>query len=363
MTKPTATSMIEDLTPATGTTDIAPLLDQMELFISTHTVLPEGTSTVVTLWCLSTYLINQFRIYPRLIITSPEKRCGKSTLLDLVEAFSYKPLMTSNLTEAVIYRLIEACQPTLIIDEADTFVTNSTSGMTGIINSGHAKNRAFVFRCGENNFEPEKFSTWSPMVLAAIGILQPTIMDRGIEVRMLRKLGTDTVPRLPNNLVSTAKTGRAQFLKWAMDNASIIETNTIEPPNIGSDRAVDNWLPLFTIAKQISPEWYKKCEQAYLLLEANAKEPELPTLLLEDLRTIILNHGGNRISSAEVISQLVEDKDKPWCEASHGKSISPHKLAEMLRPYGIKPKSKRMGSKTTRGYDTADFTDTFERYL
>jgi putative DNA primase/helicase len=201
------------------------------------------------------------------------------------------------------------------------------------------------------------------MVLAAIGILQPTIMDRGIEVRMLRKLGTDTVPRLPNNLVSAAKTARAQFLKWAMDNASIIGTSTIEPPNVGSDRAVDNWLPLFTIAKQISPEWYKKCEQAYQLLEANAKEPELPTLLLEDLRLLLVNHGGKSISSAELVSKLVEDKDKPWCEVNNGRSMSAHKLAEMLKPYGIKPKSIRIGINTPRGYDIADFKDTFERYL
>ena len=112
-----STSLVEDLTPATGSIDMDALLNNIEKYIQERTVLPEGASTVITLWCLSTYLINHFRIYPKLIVTSPEKRCGKSTLLDLIEAFSYKPLLTSNMSTAVIFRLIDIEQPTLIMDE------------------------------------------------------------------------------------------------------------------------------------------------------------------------------------------------------------------------------------------------------
>lgn len=363
MTTNTSSSITENLTPAKGPIDIAPLLDDIETYISEHTVLPDGASTAITLWCLSTYLINQFRIYPRLIVTSPEKRCGKSTLLDLIEAFSYKALITSNLSAAVIYRLIEQEQPTLIMDEADTFVANSTSDMTGIINSGQARSRAFVIRCTGDDHKPMRYSTWAPMVLASIGELNPTIMDRGIIIQLVRKSDKETVHRLPNELVQRALVPRQQLLKWAQDNAATIANKIIEPPAIGNDRAVDNWLPLFTISNQVSKNWHEKCKQAYRLLEKNGKDPELVTVLLQDIRAIFSNHGSDKISSAELVLKLVSDKDKPWCEVRNGRAMSQHKLAEMLKLYGIKPKAIRIPPGTPRGYDRGQFTDTFDRYL
>jgi hypothetical protein len=363
MTSNTQNSITEDLTPATGTIDIESLLDNIEVFILKHTVLPRGTSTAITLWCLSTYLINQFRIYPKLIITSPEKRCGKSTLLDLIEAFTFKATITSNLSTAVIYRLIEETQPTLIMDEADTFVAGSSSDMTGIINSGHAQNRAFVYRCGEKDFKPMKFSTWAPMVLASIGQLQPTTMDRGIVVQLIRKSEKETVQRIRVDLFEKAKHTRQELLKWALDHAEIIKRELVEPPNIGNDRAVDNWLPLFTISKKVSEKWHTKCEQAYELLERDTKEPELSTLLLQDISTILGAHATDKISSSELVSILALDKDKPWCELKNGRPITQHKMAEILKPYGIKPSTIRIGSTTLRGYSQSQFTETFDRYL
>ena len=356
-------NLVENLTPASGTVDIDSLLNNMEDYVLKHTVLPEGAAVAVVLWCLSTYLINRFRIYPRLVVMSPEKRCGKSTLLDLIEAFSNKALLTSNVSTAVIYRTIDTAQPTLILDEADTFVVNSASDMTGIINSGHAKNRAYVMRCDGDSHTPTRYSTWTPMVLASIGVLQSTIMDRSIIVQLRRKTSSEAVCRLPADLVSLALTQRRELLKWSEDHAQIILSNPVEPPQIGNDRAVDNWLPLFTIAKQVSDSWFEKCQSAYSLLEKTLKEPELQTLLLQDIQTILSGYNGDTISSADLTKKLIEDKDKPWCELSNGRRISPHKLAAMLQPYDIRSDSYRIGSNVLRGYKKEQFTDAFDRYL
>jgi hypothetical protein len=120
--------------------------------------------TAITLWILSTYTINSFSIYPKLLVSSPTKRCGKSTTLDVVDAFSNKSITVSNITPASMFRVIEDWQPTLIIDEGDTFINKGDGELTGIINSGHKRTGAFVIRCVGQSHEPSKMSTWTPNV-------------------------------------------------------------------------------------------------------------------------------------------------------------------------------------------------------
>ena len=357
-------SLVEDLTPATKNFDIETLLDNIENFILKHAILPDGASTAITLWCLATFCINYFRIFPKLVLTSPEKKCGKSTVLDLIEGFVHKPLMTSNMTAATIFRAIELCQPTLLIDEADTFVAGNTEGLTGIMNSGHARNRAYVMRCDGKTFVPRKFSTWSPMVLASIGDLQPTIMDRSIKILLRRKTLQETVSRLSIDLPSNVVLERRKLLKWSIDKESDIKSNTIIPPNLGNDRAVDNWLPLFTIAKLVSDTWFEKCQYSYKTLNKVYIEPDISTLLLADIRNIFSSTNDVKILSSELVANLVIPQDKPWCEIRNGGLMSQNGLAIMLKKYGIRPMSIRYnGSTKQRGYELQQFQDTFDRYL
>lgn len=356
-------SIVEDLIPSAGTVDLSAQLDGIEGFISARAILPDGASTAIALWCVATYGIGLFKIFPRLTIISPEKRCGKSTALDLVEAFSYKSLFTSNISAAGIFRLIDEHQPTLIIDEADTFATGGNKEMTGIINSGHAKNRAHVSRCVGDSHKVQLFSTWTPMALAAIGKLPSTIMDRSVVIPLRRKTTSETVLRIEPDLHSDAENVRRDLLKWMIDNQQAIKSNVIEPPSLGNDRAVDNWLPLFTIANQASPEWLVKCEAAYRVLNNYEEEPLLSTQLLSDIQGILAAHSSNKISSADLVTKLTEFKDKPWCEIRHGGAISQNVLASMLKIYNIKPSVIRCNSNTLRGYELDQFKDAFDRYL
>ncbi len=356
-------NIVVGVTPSTNAADIIPLLNNIEKFISDRTVLPDGASDAITLWCLATYGINLFNIFPKLTIVSPEKRCGKSTVLDLVEAFSHNALFTSNISPAGVFRLINECQPTLIIDEADTFIAGGSSDMTGIINSGHTKNRAFVYRCVGDTHKATQFSTWTPMALAGIGTLPSTIMDRSIVIPLRRKTSGENVLRIPFNLLASAESVRGDLLKWTIDNQSNILKNTIEPPNLGNDRAVDNWLSLFTIANQVGPEWLDKCEAAYRLLNDYEDEPLLSTLLLGDIRDIFSKHNTDKISSADLVAKLIEFKDKPWCEIRGGRAMSQNGLAITLKIYDIKPNVMRCNGGTIRGYELDQFTDAFNRYL
>lgn len=356
-------SIVEDLQPSSKKIDAEALLDKIEDYISKHAILPKGASTAITLWCLATYNINIFRIFPKLALHSPEKRCGKSTVLDLIEAFSCKSFIVSNITTAAVFRVIEECQPTLIIDEADTFIAGRADDMVGIINSGHAKNRASVIRCtGEDN-KPTKFSTWTPMVLASIKQLQSTIMDRSVVIPLRRKTLIEKVKRIDHDICELTKPERQDLLKWSIDNDESLKANPIEPPNLGNDRAVDNWMPLFTIANQVSIAWLKKCELSYQLLNDYDDEPLASTLLLEDIRKIFIERNDSKISSADLVEKLVSIEDHPWGEWKSNRPISQNILATILKPYGIKPKGIRFNGHILRGYEVMQFKEAFNRYL
>jgi hypothetical protein len=58
-------------------------------------------------WAASAHLADVWDRFPHLAITSQEKRCGKTRLLQLLELVTPNPFNTSNISPAAVYRLIE----------------------------------------------------------------------------------------------------------------------------------------------------------------------------------------------------------------------------------------------------------------
>ena len=95
-----------------------------------------------------------------MVIISPEKRCGKTTVLIILQFLTPRSELASNISAAAVFRYVEDERPTLLIDEADTFIKDNEE-MRGVLNSGHTKTAAYVIRtvevCGEH--KAKRFST------------------------------------------------------------------------------------------------------------------------------------------------------------------------------------------------------------
>jgi len=168
---------------------------------------------------------------PRLRITSPEKRCGKSRLLDLLNVLCPRPLGASNISPSAIFRVIELEHCTLLIDEADSFLRDNED-MRNLINSGHTPEFAFVIRSvpiGDKAWEPKRFSTWCPMVIAGIGRLADTVEDRSIKIAMRRKLRGDKVDRLTRRNKGVREEATALASKLARFAADSLEKLSAQP--------------------------------------------------------------------------------------------------------------------------------------
>jgi len=360
------TFLTEKIEPFSGTVDGEQLLDHIEATIKNHVAFPKGATEAMVLWSLSTYCINNFRIFPKLFIFSPMKGCGKTTALEVLSGFTHKSLPVSGITPAVVFRVIEKEQPTLMVDEADQHLKHASGDMTAILNSGHTKSTAFILRSKPKTLEPQKFSTWAPMVIAAIGTIQATIMDRSITIPLQRMTNQqkNSIQKIPYDFVDKMLACRQELLKWSQDNEANCKANIITPPDIGNNRAQDNWTPLFTLAELIGPKWLAKCEKAYRLLEAKKDSSDPRDLLLKDIQKILQAYNGKSITSEKLISFLTAASDSLWTEYNAGRHITPRGLAAMLRDFGIKPKAIRQGSNANnRGYDVSDFDDAFKRYI
>jgi hypothetical protein len=338
------------------------IADRIVTLIKNHCVVKDEEADAITLFIMASWVFDAFRIFPRLALISPEKRCGKSTLMEIISCVTNRSKMVSNASAAVISRIGDGEPPTLLLDEADTFIKNADPFVIGIINSGHCKATAKVLKCDGENHEPRSFSTWMPVVLASIGELSDTIMDRSIVIPLRRKNRHEQVQRIPSDLSDRCAPIRDQLEIWAATMPNVIEKNTVEPSDLGNDRARDNWLPLFSVAHQLGAQWEGRCEKAYVAM-TKAAPMDLSTQLLSDIRDHFKDKQCIRIPSTELAASLCADAEKPWAALSSGRKLTPNVMAGMLSPYGIYPSNHRHGDRVLRGYSYDQFADAFERYL
>src|SRR5262249_11977847 len=158
-------------------------LDLLTAYVRRYVVVPLEVTHTVALWVLHAWALDAFGISPYLFLTSPTKRCGKTTLLDLIRAVTPRAIAASNITGPAVFRAIEHFKPTLMIDEADTFLADHDE-LKGILNAGHRRNTAFVVRTVGDNHDPKQFSVWAAKVIAAIGKISDTLQDRSIIIHM-----------------------------------------------------------------------------------------------------------------------------------------------------------------------------------
>lgn len=352
--------------PAPVPIDTARLLTEIEHTINTYVVMPKASATAAALWTAVAWIFDRFDTSPLLTLTSPEKRCGKTTLLGCITALVPRPMPASNITAAALFRAVEAWRPTLLIDEADSFIGNNEE-LRGVVNSGHTRWSAYVIRTVETKGEhtPQRFSTWCPKVVALIGKLPDTLQDRSIVIPMKRKAPGETVKKLRDPMADDGLDMlRRSLCRWAADDGGKIEAANVQMVDGLNDRAADNWRPLLAIADMAGGDWPAKARAAALALSGDdiADTDSTRTTLLADIRSIFGDR--DRMTSDAIVARLAMMDDRRWPEWKAGKSMTKVQLARMLAPFGITSRTIRMDDGTTpKGYYRAFFDDAFARYL
>jgi len=231
-----------------------------------------GAPEVLSLWTAFTWGITAFQHAPRLFLTSAVRRCGKSTVLDVLGHVARRPRRASSLTASSMFRVADAISPTLLVDEADTFAA-AKKELIGIMNSGHTPGGAFVEKT-EPDRSVRRYNTFIPIAIAAIGGLPPALEDRAITIFMQR--GRPPM-RFREDRAGHLDEIARMLMRWFADNFDALrEADPVLPPGLNS-RAEDNFRPLCAIADAIGGDWPEMARRAIKLI-AKEDEASLPEL-------------------------------------------------------------------------------------
>ncbi|MBL0338854.1 MAG: DUF3631 domain-containing protein [Rhodospirillaceae bacterium] len=340
------------------------LLDGLAIIFKRYAVLPPHSDVALALWVVFTWCIDRMHTSPILAICSPEKQCGKTTLLSILGKLVFRFVPTSNISSAAVYRLIEDYQPTLIIDEADTFIKENIE-LRNILNAGHTRPMAFVIRSVGEEHEPRPFSTWGAKAIALIGKLPDTLHDRSIVIELRRKLKEEKTEKIRYADPQIFNDLRSQLKRFVLDAGNQLTLIRPKLPEDISDRAADNWEPLLAIATMAGENWLKKALAASKALSAFIQDAKsIGTQLLTDIKEIFESKNVDRISSVDLIKNLTKDEEKLWATFDKGKIITPRQLSKILRDYKITTKSTRLDDKQNlKAYERKQFEEAFSCYL
>jgi putative DNA primase/helicase len=258
--------------------------------ITQHVNLTPEMANTAALWAAFARALDLGWFNPRLALCSPVKRCGKTTLVEVLSHLVPRAKPTASVTPAVVFRMIDLYQPTYLIDETDAYLPNNEE-LRAVLNSGHTRTTAKVDRSvkdANGDWVPKSFSTWCPQVVAGIGNLPGTLDNRSIKLRLQRKpRGVKLLRFRADQTAGISDLGR-MLARFVLDNQIAIQETDIEPPEELHDRAADNWRPLLAIAAAAGDKWPERAVAAAKALEKLDMDAEdLCVQALADVRDII----------------------------------------------------------------------------
>jgi hypothetical protein len=357
------------------------LLDDLTTIFERFVILPKWAHEALALWTLHTYAFHLRDVTTYIGLESPEKRCGKTTLLSILLELVNRPVVAANISSPAFFRVIEEIRPTLLIDEADTLLQGNDE-LRGILNAGYHRRTAYVVRVihrestapGEPSCPEQvenqkskmktsalgRFSSWCPKVLAAIGHLPDTLADRCILIRMHRKTMHEQCDRLRDLHGHNLK---RQCLRFVLDHSEAIAAARPQVPRELNDRAADIWEPLLALADLAGDRWPELARQSAINLTANAQDQNPLASLLLDIFILFHESNKDRLFSRDILQHLNGCLTRPWRILRNGREINDIWLSQQLRPYGIKPRNIVIGGVQAKGYLQDDLLEICRRYL
>ena len=194
------------------------LLTDIAGLIRRYVDMPDEKAVAVALWIAHSFLHSRLDLSTLLNVTSATKRCGKSLLMEVAGTLASRSLTVSGrITPAGMFRIIALHEPTLILDEADTFMSDDPE-LRGIVNGSQRREMAFVIRAVGEDHEPRLFRTWCPKAISGIGDLPDTVADRAVTVRLERRSPTSgDMPHWRDRDRQAIEVLKQKLARWSPD--------------------------------------------------------------------------------------------------------------------------------------------------
>ena len=356
----------------TGPDSGAVLLAEVEQFLGRFVVYPSEAARVAhVLWVAHCWFMDCWDSTPRIAFLSPEPGSGKSRALEVTEPLVPRPVHAVNTSPAYLFRKVsdEAGPPTILYDEIDTVFgpkAKDNEDIRGMLNAGHRRG-ATAGRCviRGKTVETEELPAYCAVALAGLDDLPDTIQTRSVVVRMRRRAPGEQVEPWRHRLNSPeGERLAARLAAWADTASAKLAGSWPEMPAEVQDRDADVWEALLAVADLAGEDWPTRARVAAVTLvtDVRGRGQSLGVTLLRDLRTVFTEAGTDKMPTSTILSKLTTMDESPWGDL-RGKELDARGLSRRLAKYDVRPRTLRYGETVFKGYDAADLTDPWTRYL
>lgn len=316
------------------------LISEIRNFIHKHVDVSTLFEQIATYYVLFSWIYDDFDELPYLRVRG-DAGSGKSRFLETVGSICYKPIFASAAsTVSPLFRMIDAIQGTLIVDEGDFRVSDEKAEVVKILNNGISK-RFAVLRSESPNgktFVPRAYKVFGPKLISTRGYFE----DRALETRCLteemggRRLRPDISIPIPAHFNEEALQLRNKLLMFRLRHHGMHKVNVALVDRSIEPRLAQVSTPLLSIiedpivrknVQDLFRDYHRELTQDRALdVEAKLLEIIHDLETAQETRTITV-----RDISMELAIRYGDDFQR---------KVTPHWVGHMLR--------RKLGLKTVR---------------
>jgi hypothetical protein len=301
-----------------------------------------GITATLALWVMMTYGYHAWDAVPYLYVGGPLES-GKSRVFEVLSKLAYRPLGSSNMTAAALFRTLHTSGGVLLLDEAERLKQTQApevQELLAMLLAGYKRGgQATRLEPIGDTFRPVSFDVFGPKALACIAGLPPALSSRAIGVTMFRAApGSEKPRRRVNGDPATWQRLRDDLYALAVEHGPVwldLPTRADICP-VMSGRDYELWQPLLSLA------WWIESHGASGLL------------------AMMQNHASEAITAAkddkvgdadEALLRILADKRRNGLQPTAGDILKDAQEAEpaMFKLYSAKGVSnalKRYGIRT-----------------
>lgn len=353
----------------------AVLDDVREWFGRYITVLNEPDLDLLTLWAAHTHLAFECYTSPRLIIDSPVHGSGKTTVLEHLERLARRSVQMASLSSpALLTRMLDVEQRTVLIDEADRSLDPKKEGiaeLVAVLNSGYKRGgtRPVLVPCKEGGWNVKEMTTFSPCAMAGNSPNLPEDMrSRSVRVLLMPDVHGLAEETDWEMMEDDALNLGGRIAEWAETVRDHVRANRPELPEGIRGRMAEKWRPLKRVAVAAGGDWpsivddmaRRDMQQLEQDIEDGVAVMSPHVALLHHLYETWPN-GVDFVPTADLVRNLILDYPDMWGEHSnYGKALTAARFGRMLnKSFGVSSTRLKRGGE--RGYTRASLTRAWER--
>ena len=231
------------------------LLQAVRAFIHSYADLTDSFEEIAGYFVLLTWIYDAFSEVPYLRFKG-DFGSGKSRCLQTIGSLCYKPMFASGAsTTSPLFRLIDAFQGTLVIDESDFRFSDERADIIKILNNGNAA--GFPVLRSEatpsKEFNPTAFNVFGPKIIAT----RKSFDDPALESRCITEMMSGLAPRadiplsLPRRFHDEATALRNQLLVYRFRNRGTARSLDDSRDPLVEARITQVFAPLLSVADDV----------------------------------------------------------------------------------------------------------------